>query len=58
MKKYNLSNFIQANKNIFSNASFLDYSRMALPDSDFADLMHLNYRGAKTFSTYLNKVVH
>lgn len=56
-QKYDLTSFIQTNKDIFLNTSFLDYSRMALPDSDFADLMHLNHHGAKAFSTYLKRVI-
>jgi hypothetical protein len=36
-----------------SGFRFLDYSGFALPDSCFADLVHLNGTGARIFSAYL-----
>jgi hypothetical protein len=38
--------------------SILDLSRFILPDSCFADINHLNYKGAKIFSEYLNNLIH
>jgi hypothetical protein len=32
---------------------YLDYSGFPLPDSHYADITHLNYKGAEVFSTYL-----
>lgn len=43
----------------YSDIPFLDFCNMSLPDSCFGDLGHLNYRGAKVFSEYLEKeVIH
>lgn len=44
------------NKN-YSHIKFYDFRDMHLPDSCFGDLDHLNYRGAKVFSEYLEKEV-
>jgi hypothetical protein len=33
----------------------IDYTTMYLPDSCYADIEHLNYRGAEVFSSYLKK---
>jgi len=38
--------------------SILDLSRLILPDSCFADITHLNYKGAKIFSEYLNGLIN
>ncbi|HOO99191.1 MAG TPA: hypothetical protein PK766_06485 [Bacteroidales bacterium] len=38
--------------------SLLDLSRYVLPDSCFGDLSHLNYRGAKLFSAYLDTLLN
>jgi hypothetical protein len=35
-------------------ACLLDYSNLALPDSCYGDLTHLNYRGARVFSRIFN----
>ena len=42
-------------RNSLSQDSLLDLSRLILPDSCYGDLSHLNYKGAKIFSEYLNK---
>lgn len=38
--------------------SLLDLSTLNLPDSCYADLNHLNYRGARIFSEFLNEKLH
>lgn len=38
--------------------SLLDLSALDLPDSCYGDLNHLNYRGAKVFSEFLNEKLH
>jgi len=38
--------------------SILDLSRLILPDSCFADITHLNYKGATIFSEYLNSLIN
>lgn len=43
----------------FANIKFYDFKDMELPDSCFGDLDHLNYKGARAFSEYLEeKVLH
>lgn len=42
-------------KQKLANFEYLDFSDFPLDDSCFADLGHLNYRGAKIFSEYLQK---
>ena len=41
----------------YNKITFLDYRDMALHDSCFSDLHHLNHKGAKIFSEYLEKKV-
>ena len=41
----------------YSNIKFYDFRNMHFPDSCFGDLDHLNYKGAKAFSEYLEKEV-
>ncbi len=41
----------------YSNIKFYDFRDMKLADSCFGDLDHLNYKGAKVFSEYLEKEV-
>lgn len=41
----------------YSNINFYDFREMHLPDSCFGDLNHLNYKGAKVFSEFLEKEV-
>jgi len=38
--------------------SLLDLSAYEMPDSCFGDLSHLNYRGARMFSQYLNEILN
>ena len=36
---------------------FLDFKDFPLPDTDFGDLEHLNYRGAKKYSMFFNQLI-
>jgi hypothetical protein len=45
-------------RNSLSKDSLLDLSTLNLPDSCYGDMMHLNYKGAKLFSNYLNAKLH
>lgn len=45
--------FYQLYEDRFSDIDMIDYSRFVLPDSCFGDLHHLNYKGARVFSNYL-----
>lgn len=49
LKKFHTENY--------SNIKFYDFRDMELSDSCFGDLDHLNYKGAKVFSEYLEKEV-
>jgi hypothetical protein len=44
-------------KNEFSNIDFLDFKDYPLTNDEFGDLEHLNYKGAKVFSLYFNKLL-
>ena len=44
-------------RNSLSRDSLLDLSTFSLPDSCFGDLIHLNYKGARLFSEYLNEKI-
>ncbi|MDR1682952.1 MAG: hypothetical protein LBS25_06155 [Candidatus Symbiothrix sp.] len=39
----------------FSDIPFYDYSDFAVPDSCYGDVSHLDFKGAKIFSAYLNE---
>lgn len=45
-------------RNSLSQDSLLDLSSLSMPDSCFYDMDHLNYKGAKIFSDYLNNILH
>ncbi len=45
--------FVDIASERYPDIKFLNFIDMPLPDSCFADLDHLNYRGAKTFSEFL-----
>lgn len=45
-------------RNSLKRDSLLDLSTYELPDSCFGDLSHLNYRGARVFSKYLNELLN
>jgi hypothetical protein len=44
-------------RNSLENDSLLDISSISLPDSCYGDLTHLNYKGAKIISKYLNEKI-
>lgn len=41
----------------YSDIPFYDFRNLYLPDSCFGDLDHLNYKGAKVFSEYIEKEI-
>ncbi len=45
--------FREFHKQHFSDIPLLDYTQMAMPDSCFADIHHLNYKGANVWSATL-----
>lgn len=45
-------------RNSLGRDSLLDLSTYELPDSCFGDMSHLNYRGARVFSKYLNEILN
>lgn len=42
----------------FADTEFLDLSNFPLHNSEFADLTHLNKKGAQKFSIWFNKILH
>ena len=42
----------------FKDIEFLDFKDYPLPDADFADLNHLNYKGANKFSIWFNEHIN
>jgi hypothetical protein len=46
--------FQETRKKLFSDVEFFDFVSFPLENSEFGDLEHLNYRGAKKFSLYFN----
>ena len=40
---------------LFSDLEFLDFNDFDLDDEEFSDLDHLNYKGARKFSSYFNE---
>lgn len=44
-------------RNSLPSDSLLDLSGFMMPDSCYGDLSHLNYRGARVFSEYLNEIL-
>lgn len=45
-------------KNVLEKDSLLDFSQMSFSDSCFADVSHLNYKGASIFSKFLKTKIH
>ncbi|HEY1871200.1 MAG TPA: hypothetical protein VGG71_09085 [Chitinophagaceae bacterium] len=43
--------------NDLNGAEFLDFKDYPLPDSDYGDLEHVNYRGAKKYSVFFNSLI-
>lgn len=54
-KYWDTEDFYKKIKTMFGNVEFLDYGRLQFPDSCYGDIDHLNYKGAKQFSLYLEK---
>jgi hypothetical protein len=54
----NEATFNKIRSSVFSNIEFIDFKDFPLNDSDFYDLGHLNYNGAKKFSIYFNKMLN
>lgn len=55
-KKYQYSNvncYLEYYDKNYKDVLFLDFSDLKLPDDYFADVRHLNYKGANYFSQYL-----
>ena len=42
----------------FSDVEFLDFSKIPLANSEFGDLEHLNYKGAKIFSIWFASLIN
>lgn len=42
----------------FSETEFLDFKGFPLKDHEFGDLQHLNYKGAKIFSIFFNRLLN
>ena len=49
--------FEAARLNYFKNIEFLDFNNCPFSNSEFGDLEHLNYRGAKKFSIWFNSLI-
>lgn len=41
----------------FNSVEFLDFKNFSLADHEFGDFSHLNYRGAKKYSSFLNSLL-
>lgn len=48
------SSFQQFRKKHFGNIKFFDFKDFSIQDSEFGDLQHLNYKGARKFSLWFN----
>lgn len=56
--KFSDSNYYKQFHNAhYSDIPFYDFQDMALPDSCFGDMVHLNHKGAAVFSEYLERNV-
>jgi hypothetical protein len=55
---YNDYAFNKIKEKEFPNVPFLDFINYPLFNSDFADNEHLNYIGARKFSTFFNRLIH
>ncbi|MCK4978746.1 MAG: hypothetical protein KAS62_00040 [Candidatus Delongbacteria bacterium] len=45
-------------QNQLKSIEFLDFSKFPLRDTEFGDLEHLNYKGAKVFSTWFQQILN
>ena len=50
--------FIRIKNQQFKNVELLDFDKFPLPDNDFADLGHLNRKGAEKFSKWFNMLIN
>jgi len=53
----NEQEFTAARLKYFPNTEFLDFNNFPLLNTEFGDLEHLNYRGARKFSTWFNNLI-
>lgn len=44
-------------KTRYRHCKFIDFKNFPISKYDYADLLHLNHKGARKFSTYLNKII-
>lgn len=47
----------QIRNKYYSSIEYLDFSKFPLSNSEFGDLEHLNYKGAKIFSSYFSAIL-
>lgn len=50
----NEKEFLTIKNTLFSSVEFLDFNKFPLQEDEFADLGHLNYKGASKFSRWFN----
>lgn len=53
----NEENFNITRMHYFPDIEFLDFNNCPLPDNNFGDLEHLNFRGARRFSIWFNQLI-
>ena len=53
----NESTYKKILKKRFSNITYLDFSSFPLTNTEFGDLQHLNYKGARIFSLWFNEIL-
>ena len=59
MSKIDTLTYKQYHQQNYKEIKFYDFRSLQLPDSCFGDLNHLNHKGAKIFSNFLEKeVIH
>lgn len=54
-EKYYVNMFNEFYEDKLHNVPYLDFSGVVMPDRNYDDLVHLNYKGANEFSDMLNK---
>lgn len=54
----NEERFQNVKDSLFGDIEFLDFNNFTLENDEFADLDHLNYKGARRFSKFFNDVIH
>lgn len=52
---YHKNQYLDVYKNNFKDITFINYTDYVLPDSCYADVVHLNYKGAAFFSNLIKK---